>query len=159
MGRRSGQQLRTCDVSSSKGDSKLLCLAALCFGLGHDVSIESVHYVLECSKLHHCVGNLTTPERHQRLEETAKYLCLVCSTPDNSWRCPPDAPRLHPHSVGLQSRKNQSKQDAIPANTFLSNHLGHAIGQSLGKAWHSLHLDLHKPPGACHESVAKRKDA
>ena len=83
MGRRSGQQLRTCDVSSSKGDSELLCLAALVFGLGHDICIERVYNILECSKLHHCVGNLMTPERHQRLEETAKYPCLAGNTPNN----------------------------------------------------------------------------
>jgi hypothetical protein len=53
--------LHTCNVASSKGNSKLLIFVALCLRLGDKIGIQCTHNVLKRGELHHRVGNLATP--------------------------------------------------------------------------------------------------
>ena len=62
------------DVARGEGDHQLLGLAALGAGLGHHVLVESLHRLLEAGELHHGVGDLTAPQRHQGLVEAIKTL-------------------------------------------------------------------------------------
>merc|ERR1719234_3007996 len=57
------------NISSSKCDHQLLRLAALVSWLGHHIGVNRLNSSLEASKLHHGVGNLTTPEGHEGLVE------------------------------------------------------------------------------------------
>ena len=58
------------NVSCSKCDHQLLRLAALVSWLRHHIGIDRLHSSLETGKLHHGVGNLTTPQGNEGLVET-----------------------------------------------------------------------------------------
>ena len=87
------------DVASSKGHHQLLRLAALSSGLGHHVLVDGLHGPLETRELHHGVGDLSAPQRNQRLVEAVNSLLLQ----DDGIRSPQGSREgaggrgLHPH--------------------------------------------------------------
>ena len=66
----------TSDVSSSECDDQLLRLGALSARLGDHVLVDGLHGSLEAGELHHGVGDLSAPQRNQRLVETIDSLLL-----------------------------------------------------------------------------------
>ena len=62
------------DVAGGEGHHQLLRLAALGPRLGHHVLVERLHRALEARELHHGVGDLAAPQRHQRLVEPVEPL-------------------------------------------------------------------------------------
>ena len=66
----------TSNVASSEGHHQLLRLAALGSGLGHHVLVQKLHSPLEAGELHHGVGDLSAPQRHQGLVESIDSLLL-----------------------------------------------------------------------------------
>merc|ERR1719234_1639940 len=73
------------NVTSSKCYHQLFRLAALVPWLGHHIGVDRFYSSLEAGKLHHGVGNLTTPEGHEGLVETIETFSSVqggCSAPE-----------------------------------------------------------------------------
>merc|ERR1712211_161823 len=67
----------TSDVAGGESDHQLLSLGALGPGLGDHVLVKSLHGSLETGKLHHGVGDLSSPQRNQGLVETIEtFLCI-----------------------------------------------------------------------------------
>ena len=66
----------TSDVAGGEGDHQLLGLGALGPGLGDHVLVKSLHGSLETGKLHHGVGDLSSPQRNQGLVETIEAFLL-----------------------------------------------------------------------------------
>lgn len=58
------------DVSSGKSDNQLLGFGAFRTWLGHNKLIQSFHRALKAGKLHHRVGDLTSPQGDQAFVET-----------------------------------------------------------------------------------------
>ena len=87
------------NVTSSEGHHQLLGLAALGTWLGHHVLVDGLHGPLETRELHHGVGDLSAPQRNQRLVEAVNSLLLQ----DDGIRSPQGSREgaggrgLHPH--------------------------------------------------------------
>ena len=60
----------TSDVTSGECNDELLRFAALVTWLRYDVLVQSLESTLETRELHHCVRNLSAPERHKTFVET-----------------------------------------------------------------------------------------
>jgi len=65
------------NVTGSEGDNELLSLGAVGPGLGHNVLVQELDRALEAGELHHGVGDLATPERHQGLVEAVDAFSSV----------------------------------------------------------------------------------
>ena len=89
----------TGDVTGGEGDDQLLGFGALRPGLRNHVLVEGLHGALEAGELHHGVGDLSAPQRNQRLVEAVNSLLLQ----DDGIRSPQGSREgaggrgLHPH--------------------------------------------------------------
>jgi len=60
----------TSDVTRHEGDGELSTLGVFALGLGEDVSVEEFDSLFESDELHDGVGDLSSPEGSQTLEQT-----------------------------------------------------------------------------------------
>ena len=60
----------SCDVASRECHHKLLGFGERITRHGDDVLVEELNRPLKRSKFHHCVGNLSHPERRKTLEKS-----------------------------------------------------------------------------------------
>merc|ERR1719347_998909 len=127
----------TSDVSSSECDDQLLRLGALSARLGDHVLVDGLHGSLEAGKLHHGVGDLSSPQRNQRLVETIDTFLLQNSGESSSQSCGEgsnrrslnsDLARFHWRQSNVskelsRSRGSQVQRSSVQEGVLLSNHV------------------------------------
>ena len=92
------------NVTSSEGDDQLLRLAALGARLRHHILVDGLHSPLETGKLHHGVGDLSAPERDERLVEAVESLLL-----ENERSCCPESGGEGARRRGLHSHLQRER--------------------------------------------------
>merc|ERR1719310_2136720 len=127
----------TGNITSSKGDHQLLGLVALSPGLGDNILIQSLNSSLEAGKLHHGVGDLSSPQRNQGLVETIDTFLLQNSGESSSQSCGEgsnrrslnsDLARFHGRQSNVskelsRSRGSQVQGSSVQEGVLLSNHV------------------------------------
>merc|ERR1719422_2284021 len=127
----------TSDVAGSEGDHQLFGLGALGPGLGDHVLVKSLHGSLETGKLHHGVGDLSSPKRNQGLVETIEAFLLQnfwesssqgCGEGSNWRSLNSDLARLHWRQSNVskelsRSRGSQVEGCSVQEGVLLSDHV------------------------------------
>merc|ERR1719420_67297 len=70
----------TSNVTSCKGDNQLFTFGAFSSWFWNYIGINSLNGSLKAGKLHHCVRNLSAPQRNNRFVKATRSLFL-----ENSW--------------------------------------------------------------------------
>lgn len=140
--------ITSCNVTSSESHDELLSLGAFSARLGNDKLVNGLDGPFEASKLHHGVGNLTTPQGNQRFVEAVDTLSgedLGEGLPQGGGECSngaglnSDLDRLHGRQSNVSKKLGrcggrQVKRSPVQESVLFSNCTGVDVLEKLVEA-------------------------